>query len=213
MSLRLIQFSAVVVGHAHNPTILNPDFLSAEGIVPKSWGWEVQEAVTTPALSLVRYSGGVTITVEPTKLHVADSAVEAGPRSSKVVDITGAFVRVLRHVRYSAIGNNFQGVVEHPSPGQYLSDRFLRHGPWSENLEAAGIRLVYPIDDGHLRLSFDQGTASLSESDERHDVIFVDANFNRNCVNHPGWEQIAGFSRKFESDWSRCQQLVADTLP
>ena len=62
MTARLFQFSGVVVGQAHNPTILNPDFLAAEGIVPKSWNWSVSETITTPPLAMVRYANGATIT-------------------------------------------------------------------------------------------------------------------------------------------------------
>ena len=62
MIARLFQFSGVVVGQAHNPTILNPDFLAAEGIVPKSWNWSVSETITTPPLAMVRYSNGRCLT-------------------------------------------------------------------------------------------------------------------------------------------------------
>lgn len=99
MTARLFQFSGVIVGQAHNPTILNPDFLSAEGIVPKSWNWSVSETTTTPPLAMVRYSNGVTVTVEPNKLQVTDPNVENGPRNSKVTEIASAYVRVLPHVR------------------------------------------------------------------------------------------------------------------
>ena len=75
MTLRLIQFSGVVLGQFHNPTILNPNFLETEGIVPKSWDWKVSKNITTPPLAVVTYTNGVTITVEPNKLQVTDLKV------------------------------------------------------------------------------------------------------------------------------------------
>ena len=119
MTGKLFQFSGVVVGQAHNPTILNPDFLAAEGIVPKSWNWSVSETITTPPLSMVRYMNGVTITVEPNKLQVTDPNVENGPGDSKVTEIASEYVRVLPHVRYTASGNNFQSLIHRDSPEEY----------------------------------------------------------------------------------------------
>jgi hypothetical protein len=44
----LIQFSVVISGETHNPTILNPDFLAVRNIVPSEWGWDTSQVVTTP---------------------------------------------------------------------------------------------------------------------------------------------------------------------
>ena len=63
MEAKLIQFSTVVVGKAHNPTILNPDFLAVNGIVASDWGWEVAETITTPPFAVVRYTCGVSVTI------------------------------------------------------------------------------------------------------------------------------------------------------
>ena len=134
MTARLFQFSGVVVGQAHNPTILNPDFLAAEGIVPKSWNWSVSETITTPPLAIVRYSNGTTITVEPHKLQVTDPNAENGPHNSKVIEIASAYVRVLPHVRYTASGNNFQSLIQRDAPEEYLKSRFLKVGSSKQSL-------------------------------------------------------------------------------
>jgi len=212
MTARLFQFSGVVVGQAHNPTILNPDFLAAEGIVPKSWNWSVSETITTPPLAMVRYSNGTTITVEPHKLQVTDPNVENGPRNSKVMEIASAYVRVLPHVRYTAAGNNFQSLIQRDAPGEYLKSRFLKNGPWSPSLEAVGIRLVYPLDAGHLTLAIDTGAAQLPDTADQQTVIIANANFSRNCGDHPAHEQIVAFLAKAMEDWSRYEKLLVDIL-
>jgi hypothetical protein len=148
MKWRLVQFSSVVVGQTHNPTILNPDFLAVQGIVPKSWGWgDPAETVTTPPLGLVRYNNGVNITVEQNKLQVTDPNVEDGPEQSKAIDIATSYVTILPHVRYTAVGNNFQSVLPLPNAGEHMKHRFLKDGPWNTlplNLDALGIRSVIP---------------------------------------------------------------------
>src|SRR5713101_6330983 len=80
MKTHLILFSVVIVGGDHNPTILNPDFLTIREIVPKEWGWEVADpAITTPPFAIVRYTNGTSITVERNKLQVADSSASNDP--------------------------------------------------------------------------------------------------------------------------------------
>jgi hypothetical protein len=87
MKIQLVQFSTVIVGKSHNPTLLNPDFLSIRRIVPDSWGWEVSPNLlfTTPAASQVVYASRVSITVDPSKLQVIDLGED--PATSKIVDI------------------------------------------------------------------------------------------------------------------------------
>ena len=65
----LLQFSIVVRGESHNPTVLNPDFLAIQGIIPHAWGWKVQQKViTTPMVAMVEYANGVSLQVQPETL-------------------------------------------------------------------------------------------------------------------------------------------------
>ncbi len=215
MKVRLLQFSAVVAGEAHNPTILNPDFLVAEGIVPKSWDWKVIDTLTTPLLAMIRFENEVTITVEQGKVQVTDSYVKEGPEKSKVTEIASAYVKTLRHVRYKAVGNNFQSLIEHESPDTAIKEAFLKAGPWNNSeriLEAAGIRLVYPLDSGKLRLSIDSGEAKLPDYEDKQQVILSNANFSRNCSNHPAIEEIPEFLQKAINDWAIYQSLLNDIV-
>jgi hypothetical protein len=213
MIATLYRFSSVVVGEAHNPTILNPNFLEAEGIVPKSWGWKVKETMTTPPLAVVKYENGVAITVEQNKLQVTDLNVEGGLEKSKVGEIASAYVTILRHVRYTAVGNNFQSVIKLDSPYTYLKNLFLKDGPWNNvgtDLNAVGIRLVYPLTSGRFTLSIDSGEANLSSDDHRQPVVLSNANFNRDCSSHPAFDQVSEFLQKAKNDCDMCQSLLND---
>jgi hypothetical protein len=215
MTLQLFQFSVVVVGQTHNPTILNPDFLWSEGIVPKSWDWEVADTMTTPPLSMVRYDSGITITVELNKLEVADRSVEGGTAKSKATEIAAAYIKTLRHVHYTAVGTNFQSLIQMDSPSTYLIELFLKGGPWNNPermLDALGLRLIYPLDSGKLTLAIDSGEAKLPDSAENEPVILVNANFNRDCVEHPAYEQVSKILGNAMDDWAMTQQLLEDIL-
>jgi hypothetical protein len=215
MTSRLFQFSGVVVGSTHNPTILNPDFLSAEGIVPKSWDWDVADTITTPPLAMVRYENGVTIMVDQGKLQVTDPDVERGPEKSKVCEIASAYVKTLRHVRYTAVGNNFQSLIPMASPDDFLKHLFLKEGPWNapaRNLDAVGIRLIYPLPSGKLTVAIDSGEAKLPHEAENSRVVLFNANFSRDCSEHPAFEEVLKFVHKAMDDWVSYQELLAGII-
>lgn len=77
---KLFQFSIVVPGRSHNPTLLNPDFLQRQDIVSADCSWTVAETVTTPLFAMVRYDNGVTVQVESEKLSVVDLEPGNSPR-------------------------------------------------------------------------------------------------------------------------------------
>lgn len=215
MKLRLFQFSSVVVGQAHNPTILNPDFLAAEGIVPKSWDWKVADTMTTPPFAMVRYENGVTITVQQDKLQVVDPNVEDGPEKSKVGEIASAYVKTLRHVHYMSVGNNFQSLLKMKSPESFLKRLFLKEGPWDNsgrNLDALGIRLIYPLNLGKLTLSIDSGEAILPDDANKQPIILSNANFNRECTDHPAYQEVSDLLQKAMEDWAMYQALLKDII-
>ena len=200
------------MGDAHNPTILNPDFLAGQRIVPKSWGWEVAETITTPPLAMVRYENGVTVTVEQNKIQISDPNVEDGPEQSKVTDIAAAYVEILPHVQYTAVGNNFQSLIPKPNPGDYLKERFLKEGAWMKSpgdLDAVGVKLSYPlVPVGRLVLTIDAAEAELPDEDDRQEVVICNANFSRECGEHPASEEAARHLNLAMSDWNTYQQTL-----
>ena len=212
MKWRLVQFSEVVVGDAHNPTILNPDFLANQRIVPKSWGWEVAETITTPPLAVVRYANGVNITVEQNKIQITDPNVEDGPENSKITDIAAAYVEILPHVRYTAVGNNFKCLIPQSSPGDFLKERFLQQGPWLDTpsqLGAIGLKLSYPLVPlGQLILTVDAAEAKLPDSADHQEVIVCNANFSRECGEHPAAVSTVDHLGKAMDDWSMYKQAI-----
>lgn len=217
MKAQLIQFSIVVVGKAHNPTILNPDFLAVNDIVPKPWGWEVAETLTTPPFGVVRYTNGIAVTVEFGKLQFTDVNVGEDPTTSKAAEIATSYVHTLSHVRYTSVGINFQSMVDIDSPETFLKERFVTAGPWNSEkrrLSAAGLRLVYALGgEGRVTLSLDAGEAQRSDDKAKKKVVFVNGNFHRDCKEHPDHENVARHLTNVGDDWAMYRDLLTEAIP
>jgi hypothetical protein len=218
MEIHLMQFSVVIAGETHNPTILNPDFLTIREIVPKEWGWEVAgQTITTPPFAVVRYTNGMSITVEPNKLQVADLSVGNDPMNSKATEIARRYVSTLPHVRYTAVGINFHSIAEVPDPEASIKTRFLKSGLWdspSHPLNAVGLRLVYPLSGGRLVLALDAGEAERANGDrrEKRPVIIANANFHRECKAYPADREVETHLSQVATDWAQYRSLLHDTL-
>ncbi len=220
MDAYLIQFSIVISGETHNPTILNPDFLAIRNIVPNEWEWSTaDQVVTTPALSVVSYTNGLSISVEPNKLQIIDPGVQVGdgPFSSKAAEIARRYVSTLPHVRYTAVGINFFSAVDVPNPGTYLKDRFLKEGDWDSPphpLDAVGLRLAYPLPNGRLYLSLDMGQVERTdvEQEKPHSAVLANTNFHRDCSEYPADKQIVAHLTEIDHDWITYTNLLKDVL-
>ncbi|MEW6743091.1 MAG: hypothetical protein AB1486_10055 [Planctomycetota bacterium] len=215
---QLVQMSCVVLGMSHNPTILNPDFLMIRRIVPKEWGWEVSETVTTPVFAVVRYTAGLAISVEPNRLQVVDVACGSQPTKTRAPEIAGAYVQCLPHVRYSAVGVNFQSVVcVAGTPEEMLRDRFIAKGPFdrsSRQPDGAGVRFLYGLGhDGRLTLSLDGGQQAVSESpNEKQPVVLINGNFHRACRTYPADTEVCEHLSHVRDDWEMYKDLEISVL-
>lgn len=216
MKPQLVQFSAVVVGNVHNPSILSPAFLESEGIVSPAAGCEVVENLTTPAFAMVRYANGISITVEPNKLQVLDLGVGDEPTGSKATVIASVYAMKLPHVRYSGVGMNYQSIIEHEASDTYLKERFLKSGGWdnpSGPLKAVGLRFVYDLEDGgRVTLSLDAGEVERSNDEGKHPAVIARANFHRDCTEHPAAKQIQGICDRLKDDWSIYCKLLKEAV-
>ena len=95
---RVHSVSVVVTAEFHNPSILNRDFLVSNGIVPKDW--EVVEAITTPPVSIVRYSNGIQWNVDQSRLTVDENC--GAPFQNEYL-VHGWSLRIWKHSPMSPI--------------------------------------------------------------------------------------------------------------
>ncbi len=216
MKINLLNFSIVVLGDRHNPTIINQDFLTIQNIIPKEWGWEVSadEIISIPPLAQVPYKNGTIIQVEPNKAQFTDQQVSE-PKESKITEIAKKFVHTLKHVKYKAVGINYNCFFEIPNPENYLIEHFIKEGKWNSKKyspEAVGIKFVYKLQDTKLTLQFDPGTAKHRDdlTAKDHEVVLIHSNFHKDCSEYPADDEIESYISDYYEEWGTLKTILED---
>ena len=108
-----IAFSIVITAQNHNPTILNPDFLIRNEIVPADWPLDRDRPIlTTPVHSTLCFGVGVCFNIDPDRLSISDSAPTGDV--FPVPEIATKYLETLPHVNYRALGINFDKALVFP---------------------------------------------------------------------------------------------------
>jgi hypothetical protein len=183
MTIELVQASIVVTANLHNPSILHPSFLKSEGIVPPDWELAEQPPISTSAVSAVQFRNGIAFTVEPMKLQILDQRPPEDARGAVLPDLALRYVEALPKVRYTAVGINFTGFLEHAEPAKYLVDRFLRAGPWNaepQPLRGIELKFVYESAERRLQLSVAPGGIQATQENARpRQGVVISGNHHR----------------------------------
>lgn len=109
-----LEVSAVVLAQNHNPTILHPSFLAAEGIVPATWELAAPP-LSMPPLATIAYTNGISFAADETRFLVRDIRPVGGRERFRACRLAQAYIDRLPHVPYTAVGINFQAFVEGPA--------------------------------------------------------------------------------------------------
>ncbi len=175
--------------------------------------------ITTPPFATIQYESSVSISVEPNKLQVADNQVTK-PTESKIVAMVKRYVKVVPHVRYTAVGINFRSIIELDDADTYLKSQFLKEGPWDSGknpMKSVGLKFVYPAYSGRLVLSIDSGIVKERADDpaQKKSVIIANANFHRDLDTGkpPTSDQIPNYLDEASADWNRLSEILAEMLP
>ena len=217
MNLHLVEFSIVVAAQNHNPTILNPDFLIQNRVIPSDWKLS-GPPITTPPFASVQYDSGVTLIVEPNKSTVTDQSSDRDPLTSDITEIAKKYVQALQHVRYTAVGINFDLFLEVPDVNSFLKDRFLKPGPWNNadrTIEKFSTKFVYKLEDGVFNLPFGAATLDvvLEENTKKtlRGILFK-ANFHHVDQDFLNSEQVIVKLNHVGEDWKTCQETIIAIL-
>ena len=179
--MNLIGSSCVVVANRHNPSILNPDWLSRMKIVDAEWE-TAEPIIVTPAFARCAYSNDVEIALDPGKLTVNLSR-DKRELSSELPKIAGRYVRTLKHVPYKHQGNNFRFSADMPNVVSALKNGMIRPGSWSlENMSRIRTVFRYSCEDSKINLSVESDVAKPEGNNGRNvDVLILDFNYHREC--------------------------------
>lgn len=218
MNIHKLEYSIIVTANDYNPTILNPDFLSINNIIPAEWEWKVVGSpITTPPFATVQFENRVSLSVDVNKFQIKDRSENVDLQQNKIKEIAQKFIEVLPHVRYSAVGINFVSMIEQTQPDTFLKDHFIKKGNWdneSNNLEGVSLTLSYPLKGGKLVLAIDSGSGIFKLKDQREKVdgILASANFHRDCSGYPANEQVIEYIGNLEKDIKYYNKIIGEIL-
>ena len=184
----IAEVSSVVVANAHNPSILNHDWLLANNVLPEvQGGWEFAEPpFTTPPLSSIRYQNSVQVVLESSRLAITvqtlGSNVVANP-DRVIAGLAASYVSILEHIPYVAVGSNFRALIECEDAQCKLIETFGGTGRWRDGLEALSAKLRHRLGgDCERHLEVAAGTAQKFDEDVSTAVgaLLLSANYHRN---------------------------------
>lgn len=209
MKLEILNTSVVVLAKHHNPTILHPSFLTSEGIVPSDW--EVAELpVSTPVFAIVKYKNGVVFNVEENRFQVTDNQIRGNIRESQVANLACKYAEKLPHVRYNAVGINFNGFIECAEADSTVVRQFLKRNSADFNggsPQALGLRLVYNLPDARLLLTLDGGKVNVGTDKERSGIL-VNANYHMDLPDNSRENRIKGLQRATSLFAQYCDNFI-----
>lgn len=192
----------VVLGNQHNPTVLNPDFLAKNKVVPSDF--VVTETITTPPMSFVRYSNGLRVTVEQSRLIVTEEIGDGKfHKSSDAVPIAVKYVQLLKHVGYSDLGFNWTFRLKKKKAAKWISARFFGNGQWQKaprNLVQSEIKLTFEQDE--VLYGFDLSPIVIDDDE----YVLIKANVHLNRGGGPNLIHIHA------DEWSQYQDRIKEQL-
>ena len=195
--------SVVILAESHNPTILNKDFLVVHSIVPKEWS--VVETVVTPMLSVVRYANGIKFQVDGQRLEIVEECDLPFRKytSDRLYKLAISYVDTLPHVPYRGLGINYTVSVVRQDPLQWITKRFLKLQPWSEEFYMTP-RFSVGMREATLNLGIH--SKELLREGNSQNLVVVDCNI------HYG-EQLgaASLCDKIRG-WTNEKERIADAL-
>lgn len=163
MALVLEQVSVVLVARQHNPSILNPDFLRDNGIVPG--GWQTRSPpITTEVFAQATFQEGLQFTAEPDKLAITAHARQLKDPVSTLQSAAERYVEVLPHVPYTAVGLNsiYSLPMDDDDPNEQLVEKAFRSDltnlTYRNTIPRTSATLHYSFDDYKANISLNTGT-------------------------------------------------------
>ncbi|MFV1977552.1 MAG: hypothetical protein ACC651_17565 [Candidatus Scalindua sp.] len=177
--LQLENVSIVVLSESNNPSLLNPDFLAGNGIVPGSWS--IQQVLVTPPIAMVSYTNGVTITVEEKKLQITAARPAEINWQSELARIAVTYLTILKHVHYQSVGLNIVMTrATSTEPDKAIVNNILQKGPWLEfgnGISGTEVKFQYAKSQPTLQIAI-QGASKTDDSGTQQHVFLFTANFH-----------------------------------
>lgn len=202
----LRELIVVVDAKNHNPTILNPDFLKINEIVPLDWKVEGNPICVDPHAE-VAFTSGIKIVAEFETITFSEILNTESGFNPCVPGIAEKYVKTLPHVDYTGSGLDLRGDVTMSTEEveQFFFNKLVQPGPWTR-LEGQpakiGLRFYYTIDDGYLVVTVAPATREAAKG-QSFPIVFFGANLRRQSKEKDPRDRLAetiGFIGRWERD-------------
>jgi hypothetical protein len=207
ISLILHWVNVVILAKSHNPSILNPDFLRINDIVP--FDWEAKEVLTTPAFATVRYPGNVAFLLDQERLEVRKECDTSFQDNYDIHNFAARYVKLLPHVSYTSVGLNWQISMEMDEPGKFITERFVRPEAWKVSgaeLMQSSVKLSFQIENAVCNVNFSSGKAKMPGR-EYYPAVIINVNFHYDGPFPPGEIDV------IIKEWKNREEYLKELLP
>lgn len=216
--LEIQEISIVVVAQNHNPTILNPDFLKFNEIVPKDWELAAPPICVEP-MAQVTFKNGVSIIAQFDKVIFAQAIHDKNAEELLIPNIARKYIETLPHVNYASVGINPKGhiVFAENKVQEYLVETFLADGPWREIGESpvkASIKLAYTLDKCKCALTIDEAILQAPEK-LATSILLLAANFHHDIAGAAKKEKLSDLFNIIDSwkiDFEMFKEIVSKIM-
>ncbi len=214
----LNELAIVVAAKSHNPTILNPDFLKRNRIVPDDWELDtLEKQFSSVTVSQVVYNNGISILAQYEKVIFTENIKGKEYSDFQIPNIAREYVSILPHVSYTAIGFNPKGHIQvenNEIAENFVIDNLIKAGPWELIKEVKPIvatNFVYQFDDYSIGIAIEYEKLHM-EKDEYAPVISFSSNFHRDFALTEGQKELEQMLSNWKDDLETFKSVVNSFL-
>ncbi len=212
-------FSIVLVADNQNPSILNPDFLKYNHIVPTDWELAMPP-ICTPPVSQVVFKNGVNIVAQSDRVSFWE--VFAPEQIALIVpEISSKYVDAVPYVNYRSVGININAHVineKTPDNQDIVLSKLITAGSW-KNFQGkspnAVVQFMYTLDNTNFTIVIQEALIQKIPDTEPLSVINFAANFHRELVGSTYPEKtshIKNVIQSCETDFQTFKSFVEETF-
>jgi len=179
------EITIVLVAQNHNPTILNPDFLKYNKIVPENWNLKEKPICIEPMARVV-FENGIQITAELDKVIFLEPVRnEKDIDKVEIPEVAIRYIETLPHVNYIAVGINPKGHLSFTTEDDaqnFILNTFANTNPWKQfesKPRNVGFKFSYMLEKAVLTLAIEASLFNIAQ-EERVPVVLFAGNFHHN---------------------------------
>lgn len=216
----LQELSIVVLGQNHNPTILNPDFLKHNDIVPYDWELQTPPLCIEP-MAQVEFKNKIKIIAQLDKIVFSENVAGKDNQEILIPEIVYKYTKTLPHVEYFAVGINPKGHIaigsNKESCQKYVTETFITPGPWKnfgDSPVKVNIRFAYTVGETLCNLSIEEKAFKASE-DKQIQVIVFAGNLHHTLVGNDRryrLQDLHKIIKEWKKDLNLYQELIDKIL-